>query len=238
MNLANFETDNKDECIISIDAPEDGYEANTKYHVTVSSTVQDGVGHLLVPTTGKFLGGFPEFITASTQGSQRFQTKTWEWTSDSQDRLQILGICAGGREEPIRGYATKAWVAPTLEVYKKGATKEKCSYSNSTAVDLACWCSATDTATCVVGSCCYVGGTCGECAKPTPTPTPSPTPTPTPSPPTAGNKGNGPSTGLIIGIVAIAIAVVVVAGLLGRKLCAGRAGSRGGGDGGVSMSQS
>jgi len=159
MNIAAFADQYSDACSIASPVTKVGYDSNTTYQVTVSTSISAGVGILLVATAGRLHTKYETETAIYTDYSDLVKNKTANWTSPPHGaRAQFFAICS-------TGYQKEAYIA-RLQVTQRSAPTQSCSISNATKLASSCWCSDVDDKWCDAGSCCWHGNSCKQCAKP------------------------------------------------------------------------
>lgn len=162
MRIQAFENQTELACVITSNVPKEGFRPSLDYNITVSSSLEGGVGHLIKASAGQFHTlryGFQE--AAFTDKSERQSHVTWAWRSPAVDEAVVVGhyaLCA-------TAYGGHAFVATALDLAREGTPATPCSVGESAPATEACLCSSRfpGAAVCPAGFCCWSHGVCLEC---------------------------------------------------------------------------
>eukprot|EP00405_Crypthecodinium_cohnii_P009333 CAMPEP_0206432498 /NCGR_PEP_ID=MMETSP0324_2-20121206/7976_1 /ASSEMBLY_ACC=CAM_ASM_000836 /TAXON_ID=2866 /ORGANISM="Crypthecodinium cohnii, Strain Seligo" /LENGTH=423 /DNA_ID=CAMNT_0053898589 /DNA_START=293 /DNA_END=1564 /DNA_ORIENTATION=- len=161
MQIPLFSNESGGPCQISSDIPDEGFSSNTKYNISVSSTVDGGVGLILYPSVGDFeeptIAGYRPVCTGD---NLKVAGQSWVWASPDEkpvvDVAEFFAACSSGRHE-------ESWAALPLVVKRKGfEPQESCNVSRREPQRRICSCGAKQT-TCAWGLCCWPDGECKSC---------------------------------------------------------------------------
>lgn len=107
MGIAKFEEKTDGACEVTSNISPDGFAPSTNYTITITSSVEGGVAHIVWPSAGVFLDAAEgESAPAHTHTTDQFTAKEWIWTSpEAVDAVHMYAICA-------TQYSGKAYFVP------------------------------------------------------------------------------------------------------------------------------
>lgn len=164
MSIRAFENQTGLACVIASNVPKEGFSPSTDYNITVSSSLEGGVGHLIVASSGQFYTLQHGLQTATfTDRSERQSHVTWVWRSPAAD--EVAAVVVGLYAVCATAFGGQAYVATSLDLTWEGAPAKPCSMGESNPDTMACLCSSRfpGATVCPAGLCCRSHGVCSEC---------------------------------------------------------------------------